>query len=297
MPGHGNGGMKTSLHGGHSGQFCDHARDTLAEVVTAYAAEGFSCVGLSEHMPPPQDDWMYADERELGRSAVWMQRRFAEYVAEALRLRAHHAGNLRLLVGMESEWYPGVESWIQALRDRHELEYVVGSLHHVQGVCFDYSREEYLRATRQCGSRAALYEAYFDEQRDMLLAVRPEVVGHFDLIRLYDPEYPATIALPRIWDRVLRNLELIRSLGAVLDINARALLKGQPAPYVCAPVMHEAVRLGIPMAYGDDAHGAGDVGCGYELVSQLVRESGADLWEATFCADRPEESAFSRPAT
>jgi histidinol-phosphatase (PHP family) len=94
---------RISLHGGHSGQFCDHARDTLAEIVAAYHAAGFECVGLTEHMPPLDDAWLYPDEAELGRSAQWMQGRFAEYVAEAGRLKREYAGRMRILVGMESE--------------------------------------------------------------------------------------------------------------------------------------------------------------------------------------------------
>ena len=40
-----------SLHGGHSGEFCSHARDTLEEMVLAYIDQGFDRVGITEHMP------------------------------------------------------------------------------------------------------------------------------------------------------------------------------------------------------------------------------------------------------
>ncbi len=120
------------------------------------------------------------------------------------------------------------------------------------------------------GGLPAMYAAYFDASSRLLEAMRPEVVGHFDLIRLHDRGYRQTLAAPEVWSRVLRNLERVREIGAVLDINARALLKGQLEPYVCEPVLDAAAAMGIPAAYGDDAHGVSDVGCGVAVVEELL---------------------------
>ena len=43
--------QKVSIHGGHSGQYCCHAEDTLEEIVLAYIEHGYTWVGLTEHMP------------------------------------------------------------------------------------------------------------------------------------------------------------------------------------------------------------------------------------------------------
>jgi histidinol phosphatase-like PHP family hydrolase len=57
---------RVSVHGGHSGEFCTHAVDSLEEVVQAYVQGGFSWVGITEHMPPAADRWVFDDEREAG---------------------------------------------------------------------------------------------------------------------------------------------------------------------------------------------------------------------------------------
>lgn len=265
---------RISLHGGHSGQFCDHGRDALAEIVAAYHGAGFECVGLTEHMPPPSDAWLYPDEFELGRTAAWMQERFARYVAEARRLQREYRGKMAILVGMETEWYPGCGQWVGRLRELHALEYVVGSVHHVDGFCFDFSREAYEGIAAALGGLAPMYAAYFDAQMAMLQEIGPEVVGHFDLIRMYDPDYVKTLARPEIWSRVRRNLECVRDCGAVLDFNARALLKGQPEPYVSAPVLDAAASMGIAAAYGDDAHGVADVGYEIGRLEEMLASRG-----------------------
>ncbi|GAB6110920.1 histidinol-phosphatase [Desulfomicrobium salsuginis] len=261
---------RISLHGGHSGQFCDHARDSLAEIVAAYHAAGFECVGLTEHMSPLSDAWLYPDEVELGRTAVWMQERFGQYVAEARRLEREYAGRMRILVGMESEWYPGCGPWVAELRERFALDYVVGSVHHVGGGCFDFSKADYERIAMKSGGIVSMYAAYFDAQLAMMQELGPELVGHFDLIRLHDPNYPETLAGPDIWRRVERNLECVRDMGAILDVNARALMKGQTEPYVCRLILDAAAAMDIAAAYGDDAHGVTDVGCHVDEIETML---------------------------
>lgn len=263
---------RISLHGGHSGQFCDHARDTLAEIVAAYHSSGFECVGLTEHMPPLSDEWLYPDEVELGRTAAWMLERFARYVAEARRLEREYAGRMRILVGMEGEWYPGCGSWVAELRDRFALDYVVGSVHHVGGICFDFSKEEYARAAQLAGGIVPMYAAYFDAQLEMMQVIQPEVVGHLDLIRIHDAEYPARFESPAIWGKAVRNLDWIRGEGLILDINTRPLLKGQAEPYPYALLLRQAAAMGISVSFGDDSHGVHDVATGVEAVDGVLAE-------------------------
>ena len=40
-----------SLHGGHSGEFCCHAQDGLADIIAQYIQMGFRQVGITEHIP------------------------------------------------------------------------------------------------------------------------------------------------------------------------------------------------------------------------------------------------------
>lgn len=285
---------RISLHGGHSGQFCDHARDTLAEIVAAYYAAGFECVGLTEHMPPLSDAWLYPDEVELGRTAEWMQERFGRYVAEARRLEREYAGRMRILVGLESEWYPGCGPWVAELRERFALDYVVGSVHHVGGDCFDFSQEAYARVALESGGLVPLYAAYFDAQYEMLQSLRPEVVGHFDLVRLHDPSYAHTLAVHEIQRRIVRNLKWVQESGAILDVNARALLKGHSEPYVCGSIFSLAAALDVGCVYGDDAHGARDVGFAYGRIEDMLVRAGVT---GIRCGTIQAARVFSRPST
>ncbi|MBN2643977.1 MAG: histidinol-phosphatase [Desulfuromonadaceae bacterium] len=265
---------RVSIHGGHSGQFCLHARDQLEEIVLTYIEKGFCWVGLTEHMPPVSDAFRYADEVRQGITAEELHQQFGVFVAEARRLQAAYRDRIQLFVAMESEWYPGSQKLVQDLREQYHLDYIVGSVHHVRGVNFDFSPTEYERARDSLGGMDALYAAYFDDQLAMIEGLRPEVVGHFDLVRLYDPEYPRRLQQPEIARRMTRNLLRIRELDLCLDLNMRALDKGASEPYLSRPLLREALELGIAVVPGDDSHGVASVGSGIDRAIELLTELG-----------------------
>lgn len=252
--------LLVSAHGGHSGEFCNHASDTLEAIVRAYIAQGFEWVGLTEHVPPPNDDFLYPDERTAGLNAAALQVRFGRYIQEARRLQRAYAADIDILVGFESETYSGYRQHIRTLVDTYQPDYIVGSVHHVNDRCFDISAEAYAAVAAELGSVDALYLRYFDQQYEMLHRLRPQVVGHFDYIRIFDPDYATRLIQPVIWERIERNLLLIDELGFILDFNLRALQKGAAEPYVAQPILQRAIELGIPLLPGDDSHSVAGAG-------------------------------------
>jgi histidinol-phosphatase (PHP family) len=93
----------TSIHGGHSGQFCSHASDTLEEIVLAYIDQGYPWVGITEHMPPVSDAFVYPEEQRAGLDAAALGQRFADYMAVCRRLQSSYADRIRIFVGFETD--------------------------------------------------------------------------------------------------------------------------------------------------------------------------------------------------
>jgi HisJ family histidinol phosphate phosphatase len=87
------------------------------------------------------------------------------------------------------------------------------------------------------GTDERLFEDYFDAQLDMLKALRPPVVGHFDLIRLKSDDPNGSFQLwAGVWERIRRNLDFIAAYGGVLELNSAALRKGMTEPYPKAEI-------------------------------------------------------------
>ncbi|MCK5683010.1 histidinol-phosphatase HisJ family protein, partial [bacterium] len=198
-----------SLHGGHSGQYCNHAEDSLEEIIKQYIKLGFKKVGISEHIPPVSDQFLFPDEKEIGLTAFDLNNRFEHYFKNIKELKKQYASQISLFVGMETETYTGSIEHTKNLISKFQPDYIVGSVHHVDGVCFDYSKEEYDHVILKYGSHDLMYERYFDQQYEMISILKPFVVGHFDLIRIFDKNYKQRILQPGINKKIIRNLELI----------------------------------------------------------------------------------------
>ncbi len=263
-----------SVHGGHSGQFCSHAENTLEEIVRAYIDQGYAWVGITEHMPPVSDAYVYPEEKDAGLDAGSLGQRFADYFSTCRRLQAKYAHSIRIFVGFETEDYSGSLEFAQRLIDRYSPDYVVGSIHHVKEIPFDYSRRCYLQAADRCGGLDRLYAAYFDRQYEMIRVLRPRVVGHLDIIRIYDPKYRSRLTKPRIWEKIVRNLELIEQLDLILDFNLRPLSRGEDDPYLSAPILHKAGDMGIDIVPGDDSHGVDSIGAVMHRAIQMLQAAG-----------------------
>jgi histidinol-phosphatase (PHP family) len=161
---------------------------------------------------------------------------FDAFVKEANRLRTKYNVAIELLIGSEIEFiHPDYKAHVHELNKRWQLDYVVGSLHHVGGIPIDYSPELYQQAlsTLAQGDLTTLFERYYDEQWEMLQSVRPQVVGHFDLIRIFAPQQDAAVSQqsPPVWAKMERNIDLIVSYNGLFEINSRAWKKGLKDAY------------------------------------------------------------------
>jgi histidinol-phosphatase (PHP family) len=119
---------------------------------------------------------------------------------------------------------------IKALAEDPRVDFFIGSVHHVHGVPIDYDRTMYEQARDETDQK--LFEDYFDAMFAMLKDLRPPVVGHFDLIRLFsDAPNQDLKTWDGVWTKVVRNLNLIIEQGGLLEINSSALRKGLREPY------------------------------------------------------------------
>ncbi|MDP3481361.1 MAG: histidinol-phosphatase HisJ family protein, partial [Desulfoprunum sp.] len=195
-----------SVHGGHSGQFCHHATDTLEEIIRQYISKQFPWVGITEHVPAISAELLYPDQKKAGLTPEFLLHRFGGYMKECRRLQEKYNSEIRIFAAMEIETYSGYETFIPSLIDTFRPDYIVGSVHFVDDMGFDYSQEQYDLTAEKVGGIDALYCKYFDQQYEMIQLLKPAVVGHFDLVRIFDPNYSSRLAKPAIMDRITRNL-------------------------------------------------------------------------------------------
>jgi len=262
-------------HHSHSGQFCDHAQNTLEEMIQAAIAKGFHTFALTEHIPRAREDF-YPGEADVHTEAS-LGKVFQEYVAEAHRLRHVYSCQIRLLIGFESEFIrPSTVSMVESILQQHSFDFFIGSVHHTHAIPIDYDRALYQQARDKAGGTdERLFEDYFDLQYAMLRALRPPIVGHFDLIRLFSDHGDAQFeGMQAVLEKIQRNLAYIASYGGRLELNSAALRKGLAEPYPCTIVCQMFLRLQGDFVMSDDSHGLDHIATNYDRLLAFMQKTG-----------------------
>jgi len=257
-----------SYHGGHSGDFCDHAEDLLEDVVLAYIKKGFKNFGIADHQPRTEE-FLYQNEIDLGHNSTDLFFAFDEYVKKAKSLQKKYRMNANILVGFETDMCgKNPLKLIDDLRSRYGPDYIVGSVHHVKNVSF-YNKEYYEQAIKICGSLEKLYENYYELQYDLIMECKPEVIGHFDFIKLFSEDFEPSENVIKLMER---NIEAVISYGGVFEVNSRAFKKGLKEPFPGRKILKMIKEMDGLITLGDDSHSASQVGLHYDKMIPIVKE-------------------------
>jgi histidinol-phosphatase (PHP family) len=169
-----------------------------------------------------------------------LQNTFSEYVTEARRLQKAYAGQIEILVGVESDMIR--EEWLQDISGvvaAYQLDYIVGSVHHVNGMSLDWSAEWLAAAESACGGTEQLFVAYYRQLAEMIERLRPTIVGHFDLVRLFRQQQPLT---PAIAEAATAAAAAAARHGCLVELNSAGLRKKLMAPYPHPDVLKVCVE-------------------------------------------------------
>ncbi|KAL9136986.1 MAG: hypothetical protein Q9175_001820 [Cornicularia normoerica] len=263
-------------HHSHSGQFCLHAENTLEEVVQTAVSMQMDLYALTEHMPRDNED-LYPEEVRSSYTAATLAKQFDGYFHEAQRLQKVYASAIKLLIGMEVDWIrPSSLGLIQGLLGRYPFDLFIGSVHHVHTIPIDFDKKLYFEAREKAGgTNEQLAEDYFDLQYEMLKALKPPIVGHFDLIRLLsdDPE-ASFVQWTGVWQKILRNLDFIVDYEGLVELNSAGLRKGMSEPYPKAEICKEFLARGGAFTLSDDSHGIKQVGTNYGRCLSFAEKTG-----------------------
>lgn len=147
----------------------------------------------------------------------------------------------------------------------------------MHGIPIDYDSAFFLKAVEVSGSEERLFEDYYDAQYAMLLALRPKVVGHFDLIRLFSSEPDMDLReFAGAWEKAVRNLRVVVEQGGLVEVNSSGLRKGMGEPYPGRGLCGEFLRLGGSLTLSDDSHGIAQVGACYGGVVSYLEGLGVE---------------------
>ncbi|MFN4033143.1 MAG: histidinol-phosphatase [Fimbriimonadales bacterium] len=270
---------RISLHGGHSGEFCEHAEGSLREILEAACEAGYHVFGVAEHMPRVDAKFLYPKEIEWGWTPQTLEQTFERYAQTVRQLAEEFADRLTVLRGFEIEVVPQDRyvALVQHYRLKHGFDYIVGSVHYLHDASIDgYSEQGFLEMMERVGGMEEVAVQYYHKVAEMAQAVRPEVIGHLDLVRLKATRLGVSeqVSTSRVRQAVEQALEAIRAVGARVEVNTSALRKGLDQPYPADWIVQMGARMGVQFCIGDDSHRPAQVGFGLDAAREHLLRNG-----------------------
>ncbi|MEA4999082.1 MAG: PHP domain-containing protein [Candidatus Limiplasma sp.] len=267
--------------------FCD-GRSTIGEQIAAAQRLGFVSLGFSGHAMQGFD-WAYCMSPDA-QAAYYASLRGAQAALRA-------AGALLTLhVGLEQDALVPDDSKAQ---NRRVYDYLIGSTHYfpepLDGawVAVDGSPDLLLRCIRERfhGDAIAMAEAYYAIHGDSIRRDKPDIIGHFDLVRKYAGQLGLDTNAPAYRRAALAALEKVREGCAVLEVNTGNIARGYDTMPYPAPFLLEAWRaMGGDVTLTSDCHNAAQLDCAFTQTMAMLKDggfdrvlrlgTGASLWEA-----------------
>jgi len=232
---------------------CKHARGLPGEYAAVAEARGLKGLIVTCHAPLPDG---------FSAAVRMAPEEFEKYVDMVEQARAEWEGRVDVKLGIESDYYPGVEPWLEKLHARADFHHVLGSVHYHIG---EY-RELYFT-----GDIFLYQQLYYEHLARAAETGLYDTMAHPDLIK---NEAPAEWLFPRIKPFIERSLDRIAATGVAMELNTsgvnKALSEMNPGLEQLA-LMHER---GIPVVLGADAHRPSRVADGFEKALEMLREVG-----------------------
>jgi histidinol-phosphatase (PHP family) len=179
---------------------------------------------------------------------------------------------LDVRIGIEIGFFPGIEKQIDLLIDNIPVDYVLGSIHCLEHICIDSSREypEYFdRHPAQ-----TMITNYYQAIHELVGSGLFDAVAHLDVYKKYGiKHYGSHISyLPReLLNAILRTM---KEKNIALEINTAGLRRIDQI-YPSEDIMQLAAGIGIDLlVIGSDAHSVGDLGKGLNKGYDYIKSFG-----------------------
>ena len=242
--------MKIDLHN-HT-TLCNHAEGSVEEYVEAAVKAGIGIFGFSDHAPMDFDPKyrMQFEEMQLYRKTV-------------MDAKARYTDKIDILFGYEVDYLEG------HMDDRvldADVDYLIGSVHFIDEWGFD--NPEFIGQYRH-EDIDVIWQRYFDQVEAMAKTNRFDIVGHFDLIKVFKFMPKADIVT-----LASGALDAVAAAGMTMEINVAGYRKPIAEAYPSPALLKAAHERGIPVTFGSDAHTPAQIGLFRNEAETLARSVG-----------------------
>lgn len=241
------------LHLRSEGQHLSHTVETVERWVEAASRRGVAELVFTEHA------YYFLEMRPLLTVPYQIdhcQVSFEPYVEALLEAKSR---GLPVKLGLELDYYPGREDEIGELLARHPWDFILGSIHYLDGLGIDVEPS----LVGAVGVKEA-YRRYFEALSDAAASGLFDALAHPDLVKFLG-------GVMEDWDREA----FVGELGSVcLEVSSAGLRKPHGRLYPEPHLLAAARDAGVGITLASDAHEPDDVGRDLEQAVEHARAAG-----------------------
>ena len=213
---------------------------------------GIDIYGFSEHAPMNFDEHYRLKFSEM-----------KAYENDVKILQEKYQDKIKILLGYEVDY---LKDHMDKRVLNADVDYLIGSVHFLDKWGFDNPEfnDEYSRRNID-----EIWQEYFNNIQSMAKTGHFDIVGHLDLIKVFN-------FIPKKDIRLIAQpaLKAIKTSNMVIELNAAGLRKPCKELYPSQSLLQMAYELDIPITFSSDAHAIGQVGFKYNETKKLAKKIG-----------------------
>ena len=240
--------------------FCD-GKNTPEEVVLSAIEKGFDALGVSGH-GYTQFDLRYCMKDTEG------------YRKEINRLKAKYQDKIQLYLGVEEDAF-------QPVVDRSQFDYILGSSHYIKKDGKYYPVDSGLDYFKKClalfdGDFVALSTQYYAHFCEYILARKPDIIGHFDLVAKYLEVEPSMLTDAEKYAAVAEKyIALATEANCLFEVNTGAITRGlRTTPYPAENLLRILKKKGAGLVLNADSHAKDTLDFAFDEAKKLLMKVG-----------------------
>lgn len=212
---------------------CKHARGEPEDYASAARQRGLKGIVITCHNPT-DDGWSPRVRMSIDE--------FDTYVGMVERARSSWAGQVDVRLGLECDYIPGMERWLETLLRMADFHHVLGSVHpHLS----QYQDRFFT------GNFQTFAKTYFEHVAMAAETGLFDTIAHPDLVKNCAPAQWNTLQMT---ETMCDCLDRIAAAGAAMELNTSGSNKTYPEMNPGMAMLEEMQKRNIPVVIGSDAH-------------------------------------------
>ena len=238
--------MHTELTDG-TGRPADYARVAVER--------GLDEIGCSDHAPLADRETNWTMKKsDLETYVNWVREAQAKFPQLPIKL------------GLEVDYVPGCEDWVQELTAMYPWDFFLGSVHYLGEFPVDRSAKDW-----ETEDVEARWREYFEFWKKAARTRLFDSLSHPDLPKKFN--FRPKTDFTGVYDDALR---AVAESAVAIEVSTAGLRKPCREIYPSEPFLKLAHRRNVPITLGSDAHIPQDVGADYGKALALARSCGYD---------------------